>query len=316
MKTNFLPSVLLLLSLNVTAQTDTSFIETNVSIQTKTCKVYGTLCTPEKFDKIPVVLIIAGSGPTDRDGNNKLGVKCDAYKILAHNLCVNHIASVRYDKRFIGESKDTLEKLGNMRFEDFVNDASEWVAMLKKDKRFSKVIVIGHSEGSLIGMIAAQKNADEYISLAGIGQTADKTLKMQLSTLPKGLQDSADNTLDSLAKGKLVKKVPVALYSLFNPTVQPYLVSWFKYDPSAEIKKLNIPVLIVQGTNDLQVRVEDAKMLHEADPASKMLLLEGMNHILRKVSTDKNENFKSYNDPTLPIDAELITGITEFIKNN
>lgn len=293
---------------------DSNCVETKITLETKTGKIYGTLCTPKKYDKIPVALIIAGSGPTDRDGNS-MGLQSDAYKILAHKLGDNNIATVRYDKRGIGESKDTAIQEKDMRFENYINDASDWIAMLRKDKRFSEVIIIGHSEGSLIGIIAAQKGVDKYVSIAGIGESADKTLKRQLSDkLPKMGKDTAYRIIDSLAAGKTVSHIDMTLYALFRPSIQPYLISMFKYDPAAEIKKLTIPVLILQGTKDLQVKVEDAKMLKAADASARLELLEGMNHTLRKVGDNKDANMKSYEDPTMPIDEELVTDIVEFIK--
>jgi pimeloyl-ACP methyl ester carboxylesterase len=314
MKTKFLILALLAISLISVGQTDSSFTETPVILETKTGKILGTLCAPEKFNNIPVALIIAGSGPTDRNGNNTMGLQTDTYKLLAHKLCASGIATLRYDKRAIGESKDAMVKEDDLRFEDYINDASGWLAMLKKDKRFSRLVIIGHSEGSLIGMIAAQHGGDKYVSLAGIGESADKTLKRQLSSLPKMGKDTAYRIIDSLVVGKTVSHIDMTLYSMFRPSVQPYLISWFKYNPSVEIKKLNIPVLILQGTNDLQVTVDDAKELAAADTKAQLILLEGMNHVLKKVGDDKDANKKSYSDPSLPLDEELVTDIIGFIK--
>ena len=161
---------------------------------------------------------------------------------------------MRYDKRGIAESKGAGKSETDLRFDDYVNDAKEWTQLLKKDKRFSKVIVIGHSEGSLIGMIAGT-TADKFISIAGAGQSADKILKEQLSSQPKEVQDLSFPMIDSLKNGKTIDNVPPMLNSLFRPTVQPYMISWFKYDPQNEIKKLSILTLILQGTTDIQVSV-------------------------------------------------------------
>lgn len=129
----------------------------------------------------------------------------------------------------------------DLRFDDYVNDAAGWIKLLKKDKRFSKVIVLGHSEGPLIGMIAANTAiADAYVSLAGAGQSADKVLKEQLKHQPQAV-DMCYPIIDSLASGKLVKNVNPKLNSLFRPSVQPYMISWFKYDPQIEIRKLPCP---------------------------------------------------------------------------
>ena len=299
-------------SLSAKTYSDTLTVAKPIVLKTSTGDIFGTLTTPEKFNKIPVALIIAGSGPTDRDGNNPV-MKNNSLKMLSAELLKNGIATLRYDKRAIGESKAAGGKSeADLRFDDYVNDAKGWIALLKQDKRFSKVIVIGHSEGSLIGMIAAT-TADKYISLEGAGQSAEKVIKIQLSAQPKIVTDLAFPMLDSLKNGDLVKKVDPMLNSLFRPSIQPYLISWFKYDPQIEIKKLTIPVLILQGTNDIQVSVDDAKRLSAANPKAQLVLVENMNHILKIIVGDRQANIKTYSDPALPLADKLVKSIVEFI---
>lgn len=302
----------LLLKTAAFANADTSFIETNISLETKTGKLFGTVTTPKKFSKIPVALIIAGSGPTDRDGNNPYAKTANLQK-LAYALVENNIASLRFDKRGIGESKNAAKSEADLRFDDYVNDVRDWIKLLRKDNRFSKIIIIGHSEGSLIGMIAAN-DADEYISISGAGQSADKILREQLSNQPKQVKDTSFAIIDTLMMGKTVGHVNLLLYSLFRPSVQPYLISWFKYDPQIEIKKVKKPILIIQGTNDIQITVADAERLKRADPKVKLVLIKNMNHVFRIVNGDRQENLKTYNDPSIPISDELVKSIVEFIK--
>jgi pimeloyl-ACP methyl ester carboxylesterase len=242
-------------------------------------------------------------------------MKNDAFKKLAHELAEKNIASVRYDKRGIAESKAAGKSEVDLRFDDYVNDAKEWIQLLKQEKRFSKVIVIGHSEGSLIGMMAAA-DADKFISIAGAGQSADKILKVQLGSQPKEVQDLSFPIIDSLTLGKTVDNVNPMLNSLFRPGVQPYMISWIKYDPQIEIKKLSIPVLIIQGTKDVQVSVDDATRLNKANSKSQLVLIEKMNHIFRIVEGDKTANIKTYSDATLPIADELVKSITNFAAKN
>ena len=299
------------LAVKASTYSDTAFVEKKMILQTKTGEILGTLTTPEKFTKIPVALIIAGSGPTDRDGNNPV-MKNNSLKMLSTELVKQGIATLRYDKRGIAESQASGKSEKDLRFEDYVNDAKEWIKLLKQDKRFSKIIIIGHSEGSLIGMIAGI-TADKYISIAGPGQSADKILKEQLQAQPKIVTDIALPIIDSLAKGLKVVNVDPMLVSLFRASVQPYIISWFKYDPQTEIKKLTIPVLILQGTNDIQVSVEDARRLSIADPKAHLVLIKNMNHIFKIVEGDRQANIKTYSDPLLPISDELVKNITGFI---
>jgi len=290
---------------------DTGFVETPIVLQTKTGRIFGTLTTPREFTKGPLVLIIAGSGPTDRNCNSPMAI-CDAYKKLAHELAVNRIASVRYDKRAIGESAAAAKSESDLRFDDYVNDAKDWIQLLRHDKRFSQVDVIGHSEGSLIGMIAAA-GADKYVSIAGPGQSADKLLKEQLSQQPQAVQDMCFPIIDSLKKGNTVDNVSPMLASLFRASVQPYMISWFKYDPQTEIQKLTIPILIIQGTKDIQVTVEDANRLSRANPKSQLVLIENMNHIFRTVVGDRDANVATYNMASLPLADGLVHDITGFV---
>lgn len=240
-------------------------------------------------------------------------MKNDGLKQLAYALSAENIASLRFDKRGIGESAKAAPKEEDLRFDDYVNDVEAWIEVLKKDKRFNSVIVVGHSEGSLIGMIAA-KNADKYISIAGAGETADLILRKQLGTLPEELRDQSFSILDSLKKGQLYQDVNPQLNMVFRKSVQPYMVSWFKYDPQILIKELKIPVLIIQGTADLQVKLEDANLLAKANPAAKLYIIENMNHVLKIVGDDSKLNKKSYNDPSLPIAPEMVKSIVDFIN--
>ena len=290
-----------------------NYVETDIVLETPTGKIYGTLTTPKQFSKIPVSLIIAGSGPTDRNCNNSM-MKSDAYKKLAHELAEKNIASVRYDKRGISASAAAGLSESELRFENYVKDANDWIQLLKKDNRFSVITIIGHSEGSTIGMIAA-KNADKYISIAGPGQSADKVLKEQLGAQSKEIQEATFPIIESLANGKLVDTVTPDFNSLFRKSVQPYLISWFQYDPQLEIQKLNIPILIIQGTNDLQVSVDDAKRLSKANPKAQLLLIEKMNHIFRILDGNRQANIATYDQPNLPIAPELVKSISDFILN-
>ncbi|WP_205509194.1 alpha/beta hydrolase [Longitalea arenae] len=318
MKKAWLPMIVLLL-LNVSlmaADNDTSFTESTVVLHTANGDISGTLTLPvSRPSGMPVALIIAGSGPTDRNGNNPM-MKNESLQKLAHALALNNIASLRFDKRGIGDSKSAAKSEADLRFEDYINDARGWIALLKKDARFKKVFVAGHSEGSLIGMIAALNMADGFISISGAGRSADKILKEQLANQPPAVKDPSFPIIDSLAMGKTVDSIPKILFAFFRPSVQPYMISWFHYDPQTEIKKLTVPVLILQGTNDLQVTVEDANLLARSNTKAQLALIKNMNHIFRIVEGDRRENLATYITPTLPISDELVNTIAAFVNKH
>ena len=282
------------------------------NLTTSTGTIMGTLSFPATASKTPVVLIIAGSGPTDRNGNNPM-MKNESLRMLAQALATKGIASVRFDKRGIAASAAAGKSEAEMRFDDYIQDAKAWIELLKQDARFSKVIVAGHSEGSLIGMVAALGKADGFISIAGGGKSADRILKDQLATQPAMIKDPSYRIIDSLVEGKTVKEVNPMLFSLFRPSVQPYMISWFKYSPVAEIAKLSIPVLIVQGTHDLQITTTDAEALAAARPTAKLVVIQKMNHVLKIIEGGQAENGASYNNPSLPISEELVSVVADFV---
>lgn len=278
--------------------------------------LHGTLELPSSKAPFPVALIIAGSGPTDHDGNDKqLGLDTDCYKLLAEALAQNGIASLRYDKRGAGEDMLLALPEDKLRFETYIDDAVAWGRQLRADRRFSTLTIIGHSEGSLIGMIAAREIfADAYVSIAGAGQPIQEVLRTQLKPkLPPDLYRQAERIIHSLEQGKTVAQVPASLAALFRPSVQPYLISWFKYDPAKEIAQLRTPVLIVQGERDLQVQVADAEDLKKADSTARLVLIPDMNHVFKDVGSGQEANMAAYFNPKLPIDPKLSASIAGFI---
>lgn len=310
--------LLLIISQSLTAQvpTNSNFTESEITLKTATGDIYGTLTTPVNVKESPVVLIIAGSGPTDRDCNSPMGIKTNTYKMLAESFAGNGISTLRYDKRGIAKSKAAMISESDIRFDHYINDVVDWISLLKSDSRFSKIILLGHSEGSLIGMVAAQKTpVAGFISVAGAGSPADTILRTQLKQqLPQQLMDESNKILDSLRSGKTVSKINPVLLSLYRPSVQPYLISWIKYDPSVEIKKLTIPVLIVQGTTDIQVSIEDAGFLKKAKPDAQIMFFENMNHILKEADADRQKNIATYSDPGLSLKQGLTEALSSFIK--
>ncbi len=304
----------------IASSAQTTVVEKEEVLDLENCKIYGTLKVPETKEKIPVALIIAGSGPTDRNGNNPM-MTCNTYKMLADSLNGYGIATLSYDKRGIAKSASNQPE-DELRFEDYVEDAKKWIEFLSQDSRFSEITIIGHSEGSLIGMIAGENNAkvSKFISIAGTGYPADEILKEQLTRQlegqPTAMKEQIFSYIDELKQGKLLGNVPQSLYSLFRPSVQPYMISWFKYNPQEEIAKLKIPVLILQGDSDIQVSETDANLLYKAGTNTHKVLIKNMNHVLKNSrSTDMGEQMTdSYNNPNTPINKELIERIVRFIK--
>lgn len=286
-----------------------------LSLDTGNGELFGSLLLPKSDTPVPVVLIISGSGPTDRDGNNPEGGRNDSLKRLAWVLAKHNIASVRYDKRGVAASLAATPDERNLSVEAYVADAVAWSHKLAADPRLGPLILLGHSEGALIASLAApQANAAAVISLAGSARPIDQVLRQQLGNrLPPPLMLRSNELLDSLKAGRPAPNVPPQLQVIFRPSVQPYLISLFRQDPAQAFAALKMPALIIQGSHDIQVSVDDARQLKAAKPDAELALIEGMNHVMRIVPNDVKRQLASYKDPNLPLAAELSTRILGFI---
>lgn len=306
----------LLLSLSLfTGLVNAAVLQRPVSLDTGHGELYGSMLLPKSAQPVPVVLIISGSGPTDRDGNNPDGGRNDSLKRLAWVLAKHNIASVRYDKRGVAASLAATPDERNLTLDAYVADAVAWGKQLKADPRLGQLIVLGHSEGALIASLAAaQLDAAGVISISGTARPVDQVLRQQLSyRLPPALMVRSNELLDSLRAGQVDNDVPPALQVIFRPSVQPYLITLFREDPAAAFARLKMPALIIQGSNDIQVSVDDARVLKAAKPDAQLTLIDGMNHVLRIVPNDLKRQLASYKDPQLPLAAELGRSIISFI---
>ncbi|MBZ9731087.1 alpha/beta hydrolase [Salegentibacter sp. JZCK2] len=297
---------------SATAFAQLTFTEEEITIDKFTD---GTLVLSPIAENPPLVIFIQGSGPANRDGNSPEGMinKSDFAKKLAYELADKGIASFRFDKRSLKAKELNLESIS---FDDFVTDVENILGHFKNERNFSNLIVAGHSQGSLIGMLAAKDNADAFISIAGPGKSIEHILTEQLLAQLPTLKDDINKSLQEIKKNGSTAEYPKILGSLFSPPNQAFLASWMQHDPSEEIAKLKIPVLIIQGTRDLQVKEEQAEMLHKAAPNSELVMLKDMNHVFREIKEEeKDQNLASYNNPEKPLHPDVIPVLTDFIKN-
>jgi len=272
----------------------------------------GTLLTPNANNKSVLAIIIAGSGPTNRDGNQNFLMN-NSLKKLAEGLSNQGIASFRYDKRIVKQiRKGKVDK--NIMFDDFITDAVSVIDYFKEKNSFSKIYIIGHSQGSLVGMLAAKDKADGFISLAGSGKSIDALIQEQIEkTYPMYGEDSK-KVFAILKKNKTTTDYPPALASVFDISLQPFMSNWIQYNPLEIIQELNMPILIINGTKDLQVSTEEAHLLKEANPKAEITIIENMNHILFTIEGGALENSKSYNESFRKINPEVIESIVRFIN--
>ncbi len=307
----FIPAFLMFFMFSITFSQEKIFTEQEITIDQFTD---GTLTLPENLENPPLVIFIQGSGPTNRDGNQPM-MKNDGIKKITHELAAQGIASFRYDKRIFKMDKLRIRE-ADLRFEDFVTDANSIVNHFIGDNTFGKIIVAGHSEGSLIGILSAQNGGvDAFISLAGAARSIDKIIVEQLAKQSEELSVNARIAFDEITQNGSTTNYSPYLESIFRPSVQPYIKSWMKFDPASELAKLEIPVLIVNGSFDLQVDVTDANLLQNAAPGAQLVVPEKMNHIFRKIEGENLDNTKAYNEPARPLHPILIPTLADFIKS-
>ena len=295
---------------------------------TEVAATYDELTVPVEGGKLKVALqmpdnptgelaiIQAGSGPTNKDGNTIGSGKNDSLKMLAEDLATQGIASVRFDKRGIGENTALIKKEQDLRFNQYVNDVVAILDYMKQDERFTSIHLIGHSEGALIMTLAAQdSDIGSLTLLAGAGRPADELLMEQLTaSLPSTLLVESKTALEKLKAGKMVSNVSAELQSLFRTSVQPYMMSWLQYDPQKELANVSAPILIVQGKKDIQITQADATALKNGNEQATVRYFDQMNHVLKDIKGDRSENIASYTNPDYPLATGLIEEIVSFIR--
>jgi esterase/lipase len=295
---------ILILTLKLNAQ---NYKENNISINDN---IYGSIVEPKSRSNSNLVIFIGGSGPIDRDGNQSF-MKCDMFKKLAYSLSEKGISSFRYDKRVVTQiRKGKLDK--KITFDDFVSDAIAIIDFF--ESKYNSIVIAGHSQGSLVGLLSIKEGVSGFISLSGAGRTIDMVIEDQISKTAPMLLEDTKNIFKILRSGKITEDFPLPLYSLFNIEIQPFMISWMQHDPKQIIAKTLIPSLIINGDNDLQVDEKEAKLLYNSAQNSEILIVKNMNHVLVEIEGDKLKNMKSYNNPDLKISELVIEKMVEFIE--
>lgn len=289
--------------------------ETPVSLPATPAPLHGTMLTPDSPVRAAAV-IIAGSGPTDRNGNSPLGVSAGSYRLLAEGLAGRGIATVRYDKRGIAASAAAgRAREDDATFTMFVDDARAWAEETARLTGQPCVWLIGHSEGALIALAAVQDGNDRIcgvVLLSGAGRPAADVIRDQLAAAPEPMRGLAMTALADLEAGRTTASVP-GLEALFRPSIQPYLISWFALDPAALAAAYDGPMFIGQGSTDIQTGVVDAEAIKAARPDATMVIWDGANHLLKIAPADRAANLATYRDPVLPLAPGVVEDVAGFI---
>lgn len=307
----------LLLSLMIAMPQAARAAEREVRLNSDPGPLVGTLETPDGPQKGVAVLLIAGSGPTDRNGSQpKAGLQADSLRLIAADLAQHGYSSLRADKRCIGDSLLACSGEAKLTIQTYADDAAAWAAFLKAQPGVRCVVLLGHSEGALVAALASSKvKPCGVISVSGMGRPLGDVILAQVRAAGAGdvVVEKVRAILADLEAGREVADVPPALASLFRPAVQPFVRSEMGLDPAAALAAVNAPVLILQGSNDLQVGVEDARKLKAASPNAQLVLLDGVNHILKAAPADRAANIATYRAPSLPLASSVMPSILRFL---
>ena len=292
-------------------------IESPYTIYSGTFELGGTLTMPKQAPgRVPVAVIIAGSGPTDRNGNSMMGIRPNSYAQLAWRLAERGIATLRYDKRVLPSAKGTLD-IPKLTLEDFAADARAAVDSLARDRRFSKVFVLGHSEGASLALLVARddKAVAGVISVSGLGRPLTVVMREQVARqIDSATLVRYDTAMAQYLRDETPTDVPQALSILFVPLNRNFMKSWASFDPPAALRALKQPVLIVQGDHDLQVTVADAEHLHGARPDAQLVVVPLANHVLKRTTeTTLAGQMPLYQTPTLAIMPEIVSPIADWM---
>ena len=291
-------------------------VSTPVELAATPAPLHGTLLTPEGQTRAAAV-ILPGSGPTDRDGNSaQFGIRAASYRLLAEGLAQRGVASIRIDKRGIGESAAAGPAEADLRFSTYAADARAWAAEAAAKTGRPCAWLIGHSEGALVAL-AAVANEDHKVCglvlLSGAGRPAGAVLREQLATLPEPLKTQAYEAVAELEAGRTVADSPASLAALFRPSVQPYLISWLALDPAKLAAAFDGPIFIGQGSTDIQVSMADAEAIKTAQPRADLVVWDGVNHVLKTAPADRAANVAAYMNPALPLAPGVVEAVAGFV---
>ncbi len=286
----------------------------DVTLRTSTGPIYGVLDVPDgATSPMPVALVIASTGQTDRNGDSSLNVTADTYRMLADDLAARGIATLRYDKRGVGQSSTAVSDPGDLTFDAYVSDADDWIRYLRRDKRFSRVAIVGHGEGSIVGLYAAQKvPVDAFVSVAGAGRPLGDVIVGEIAAQPggAGYVRPARDAVNEIKDGETPDDLPSQLVPLFPPNLTKFLSQFFNADPTTAAHDLTIPLAVVQGTDDIESTELDAHLLADAHAGAVLTIVPRMTHVLKDASDDsRGASIATYTNRRAPLDPAAVDAI-------
>src|SRR5262249_23145065 len=306
------PSILAVI---IATTANVSAAETRLNIEGPSGALQGTLASPDGGPKAPVAIIIPRSGPTDRDGHNPLVIIAASYRVRAEALAAKGVSTIRIDKRGMFGSSAAAADADNVRMTDMADDVRAWGREARKRSSAPCAWLIGHSEGAIVALIAAQQPEGlcGLILVAGPGRKTSDIMREQFKADPTSapILEQVLAVISELEAGRRVdvSSMHPALMALFPPRVQGFLIDQMSYDPAQLLARYAGPVLLLQGTTDLQISMQDAQRLAGARSGVTLVTLEGVNHILKVAPADRAANTATYGNSALPIAPSLVEAI-------
>ena len=292
-------------------------VESELTFTNAGLTLHGTLTLPEGAGPWPGLVFVAGSGPTDRDGNSLAGLSTDMYKQLAHGLALLGIASLRYDKRGLPSSEGTFD-MAATTMEDFAHDATAAVRALQAISGIERIYLLGHSEGGTLALIAARDGAPVrgLILISTLGRPFSLVVREQLARqLPEAMLAQFDTAWAAYLGADSAVNYPPVLASLFQPVNRRFVQSWEHANTPGLVAGLEVPILIVQGETDVQVTPADARALAAANPNATLELLPGVNHVLKEAEGETAmAQMASYTNAAIPLATGVVALIAGWIR--
>lgn len=295
--------------------------EKRIWVEAERERLPGTLLSPEAASAYPALLILlSGSGTSDRDGNNfSVPGRSDSLALLARALASRGITSFRYDKRGSGEAYSMAESGMSLSLDEHIGDAAKIIGDFIRSEQYSRIIVAGMNEGAWIGAAALNRLENEGLFADGLaamdvsGERPADLLQSSLEALGLTLREEARAITQAILAEQPFPEPSAQLADFFAPQRTQWLKSWLAFDPAKEFAGVESALLFIYGEKDLHVTRQAFEKLLDARPQAAARIIPSMNYALKKVDSE-TENFDSFTNPQYPVPEALAELLAAFAR--
>jgi len=295
--------------------------ETRLQVVAGEDELPGTLLIPESSSTYPaIVILLSGSGTSDRNGNNfSVPGRSDSLALLARALASRSVASFRFDKRGSGEAYAMAESGLSVSLDRHIEDAARIIGEFIRSGLYSRTIVVGMNEGAWIGAAALNRLksqglfADGLAAIAVSGERPLDLLQSSLEGLSPALQQEASAITEAILSDRPFSQPSEQLADFFAPQRIHWLKSWLAFDPAREFAQVEVALLLIYGAKDLQVSRPAFERLLDARPQAAARSIPSMNYALKLVKSE-TENYDSFTNPAYPVPEALVDLLAAFAR--